>query len=291
MPAKNDETIRLNDGRTLAYSEHGDLYGQPVIFLHGNPGSRLMRHPDESIAESLGIRIIAPDRPGYGLSDHQPRRKLTDFASDINQLADALQLDEFALFGVSAGGAYVASLAHALPDRLTQVAIISGTAPFDKIPDPYEGMNPTYVQAFKLARLPEWFLRPLVSMADKQITNKPDVYWEGVMQRAGVDDKAILQQPEVKAQVLNYMPEAIRQGSYGRTREAKILVSPWGFELNAIQTPINLWYWRGDTIVPVAHGQYLADNLPNANLHLEDGGGHFGIFLRWREILQSLLNQ
>jgi pimeloyl-ACP methyl ester carboxylesterase len=92
------KTYKLKDGRTQAYTEHGDLSGTPVFFVHGNPSSRLMRHPDESIVEGLGVRVITPDRPGYGFSDFQSKRRLLDFPNDIAQLADGLDIEKFAIF-------------------------------------------------------------------------------------------------------------------------------------------------------------------------------------------------
>jgi pimeloyl-ACP methyl ester carboxylesterase len=65
-PAGVEQRIRLEDGRTLAYSEHGNPSGQPVLFFHGLPSSRLM-HPDEVVTRSLGARLITIDRPGFGL--------------------------------------------------------------------------------------------------------------------------------------------------------------------------------------------------------------------------------
>jgi len=52
--------------------------GKPVGFFQGTPSSRLFDRPDESIALSLGARIIAIDRSGFGLSDFQPGRMLLD---------------------------------------------------------------------------------------------------------------------------------------------------------------------------------------------------------------------
>jgi hypothetical protein len=44
-----DRTIRLRDGRDLAYSEWGDLAGRPVVLLHGTPGSRLICLDEDDI--------------------------------------------------------------------------------------------------------------------------------------------------------------------------------------------------------------------------------------------------
>ena len=76
----SDKIISLRDGRRLGYAEYGDPDGKPVFFFHGLPGSRRQRHPDNSIAIKLGARIIAIDRPGYGLSDFQQGRTIAGLA-------------------------------------------------------------------------------------------------------------------------------------------------------------------------------------------------------------------
>jgi pimeloyl-ACP methyl ester carboxylesterase len=282
------QTIQLPDGRTLAYMQHGDLSGKPVFFLHGNPGSRLMRHPDESIAADLGAHIITVDRPGYGYSDYQDNRTLLDFPDDLANLADALSLQTFAMFGVSAGGPYTAATAYKLPQRVTKAAIASGVAPFDR-PNPYEGVNETYTQAFKLSQWPFWLLRPLVWLGDRTNLRDMEAYWQEILGRASDADKEILQRPDIKEQVLNYLPEATRQGSKGRAREAKILANPWGFDLSQIQATVHLWYWDDDTIVPPQMGRYLEQQIPNTVAHFLPDGGHFAFYDHWREILQPLV--
>ncbi|MBL6982753.1 MAG: alpha/beta hydrolase, partial [Anaerolineales bacterium] len=166
-----DKFAQLKDGRTQAYTEHGDLSGKVVFFIHGNPSSRLMRHPDESIVENLGVRVITPDRPGYGFSDFQPKRKLLDFPDDIAQLADSLGIDKFGIFGVSAGGPYTCACAYKLSERITKAALVSGSAPFDR-PNAYEGISDTWRAAFKMSTWPEWLLRPLLALqANSQKTD------------------------------------------------------------------------------------------------------------------------
>lgn len=285
--ATTDQTLRLRDGRTLGYAEYGDPSGTPVIFFHGNPGSRLMHHPDESVTAALGVRMIAPDRPGYGLSDLHRSRTLLDHADDVAQLADSLGIDTFAVMGVSAGGPYVAATAYALPERVTRAAIVSGSAPFDR-ENPYAGVNETYTAAYKLARYPIWLLRPLVAMRDRADMRDRETYRDGVISRANDDDRRVLSRPEVKDQVLGYLPESTRQGSKGRVVEAKLLVAPFGFDLSQIKTPVSLWYWEGDSIVPPDMGHYYDAQIPKSTLHVLPNGGHFAFFDAWQDILTDL---
>lgn len=109
--------VLLPDGRRLGYAEYGDSGGSPVFFLHGQPGSRLGRHHDESIATGLGARIVAVDRPGYGLSDYQSGRRLVDWPADVVALAEALNLGRFAVASVSNGGPYALACAALVPER------------------------------------------------------------------------------------------------------------------------------------------------------------------------------
>src|SRR5439155_16354079 len=104
-----DNVIRLRDNRLLGYAEYGTSSGYPVIFFHGMPGSRLEGALGHEAAIGQNVRLVAPDRPGYGLSDFKRRRRMLDWADDVVELADALGIDRFAVAGISGGGPYVAA--------------------------------------------------------------------------------------------------------------------------------------------------------------------------------------
>ena len=84
--------------------------------------------------KDLHIRAIVPDRPGYGLSDFQRHRRLLDWPADVEQLADHLGLERFAVLGVSGGGPHAAACAYAIPHRLTRVGLVSSAAPLELAP-------------------------------------------------------------------------------------------------------------------------------------------------------------
>jgi pimeloyl-ACP methyl ester carboxylesterase len=74
------------------------------VFLHGFPGSRYAGALIDDAARGAGVRVIAPERPGIGLSSPQPGRSLLDYAHDLEQVADRLDLGDLALVAESGGG-------------------------------------------------------------------------------------------------------------------------------------------------------------------------------------------
>lgn len=284
-----ESSLKLRDGRTLAYTEHGDLNGKPILFAHGNPGSRYVKHPDETIAQALGARIITPDRPGYGLSDFQPNRRLLDYPDDIAQLMDSLGVDKFAVLGVSAGGPHAAACAYKLANRLTRTAIVSGAGPLDR-ENPYENVHPSMKTAFQLIKvLPSWLAHFILWRQTQKQIQDPE---KSLDERAAMLSKAdqdLLNRPELRGQVLGYRREALRQGVKGTLREMQVLASPWGFRLEDIRGEVHVWHWEGDFLTPMVMGRYVAGQIPNAQTHFFPDGGHYSIFTHWREILEILV--
>src|SRR6267154_2568684 len=108
------QTFRLKRGLRLGFAEFGRADGDPLFYFHGWPSSRLEVGLGDEIFHEVGARIIAIDRPGYGLSDFQPDRKLTDWPNDVCELAGHLGLETFGIIGTSGGGPYAAVCARFL---------------------------------------------------------------------------------------------------------------------------------------------------------------------------------
>lgn len=132
LPKNNQHgysSLSLPDGRKLAYSEYGDSHGKPVIYFHGFPGSRVEGLLMDAVAKRLGLRIVAPDRPGFGRSDFQAGRRLSGWQKDVASLADALSFERFSVLGISGGGPYVLACAEQLAERIDKASIVCGLGP------------------------------------------------------------------------------------------------------------------------------------------------------------------
>src|SRR5580658_10177759 len=132
-------TIKLQDGRLLGYAEYGDPNGVPIFYFHGFPGSRLEAEKFNEIAMANHYRLIGIDRPGMGLSSIDKKRSILSWATDVVNLADHLNINQFSIIGHSGGGPYVAACAYTIPQRLNGATIVSGMAPLE-IPEIQESM-------------------------------------------------------------------------------------------------------------------------------------------------------
>jgi len=121
--------MTLSDGRDLGWLELGVPDGWPIFGFHGTPGSRLQLAINEAAVRRAGVRLIAPDRPGYGMSTYQPGRRLIDWPSDVVELADHLAVDRFSVMGVSGGGPHALACASVLKERVVVAGIVSGADP------------------------------------------------------------------------------------------------------------------------------------------------------------------
>ena len=288
--SKLSQQIQLPDGRRLGYDEYGPAEGKPVFYFHGSPSSRVEWRifGSDALAQELGLRVIVPDRPGMGLSDFQPGRRLSDWPSDVVALAGHLALDRFAVLGYSLGGPYAAVCARRIPDRLTRAALVSSTSPYN-IPGVTEDINPGTLQFLNLARdnprLNQLFMRMLGFSA----RYLPKRMIANAMANLPPSDREVVADPEVQRTFLEMVKEALRQGPRGVQADAALLVSPWDFELEDIKMSIHLWHGEEDRNAPPAMGRYLADAIPNSQARFLPGEGHLSLFVHHIEEILLLL--
>ncbi|HXZ84584.1 MAG TPA: alpha/beta hydrolase, partial [Myxococcota bacterium] len=188
--------LELSSGRELAFAEWGDPQGTPVFGFHGTPGSHRQISPWDEAGRAEHVRVIAPDRPGYGHSRYDPYRRLVDWPRDVAELAAYLGLARFGVFGVSGGGPHAVVCAHALGDRLLGAAIVSGVAPPES-PGWTDGMMRPNQVNFALARRSPLLVLPLTAIMMFGMKRFPDRALEGLLRSLPESDRRILTRREV----------------------------------------------------------------------------------------------
>jgi pimeloyl-ACP methyl ester carboxylesterase len=280
-------TVTAPDGRKLAYLERGAESGLPVFALHGTPGSRFVRHSDPTLYERHGVRWIAYDRPGYGLSDPHLGRSVADAPADVAAIADALGLDRFAVVGGSGGAPHALACGALLGDRMIRVGAVVTPAPPDAEDfDFYEGLADVNVKEFNAAREGREAIEALLEPWVDQIRTDVDALIEELLTELPEIDRRRAAQPDQREIMRESWTEAVRQGSRGWADDDLAFAKPWGFDLGDVTVETRVWQGELDVLTPRPHGEYVASRLPNGQFELLQGGGHFldeewGVVLEW----------
>jgi len=277
--------VRRGDGSVIAVEVAGQPGGTPVLFCHGLADSRLSARQFTEAARELGLRLVAPDRPGIGQTDPRRLRRLADWAEDAALVLDALEAGPVALLGVSAGGPFAAACAARLDGRVRSLTLVSALGPPGW---PTRGMAPGQRLALQAARhVPAfggWFLGRLAVLARR----RPGLFLRlATSELPGIDRRA-LEQPGTREAFLAGYAEAFRHGSRGVAQDLRVLTRPWGFELGSITVPASIHHGDADTTVPPQHARLLTEAIPGAQLHLYPGHGHFSILGAARQMLSAV---
>jgi len=287
-----DHRFELTNGRTIAYATWGDPEGTPVFIGHGTPGSRLALSPgldDPEWLRQQRLRFIGVDRPGYGFSDPWPEASLLDCAGDFVWVADDLGLERFAALGISGGAPYVLALGVLVPERLRRVAIVSGLGALDR-PDALEEMSEGNVAEIKMAMDSPDDLAAAHREDARAIRDDPEVIFAGLSEELPEVDRQMLEQPDVRAFLIETLQEAVRQGARGWIDDDLRQVRPWPFRLEELGTvDVRIHHGEDDTLVPAHHAKHLAEGIPGSRLQLYPDEGHLSFDKHLKEIVQTLL--
>ncbi|KAJ8603876.1 hypothetical protein MRB53_042051 [Persea americana] len=275
---RDSQTLQ-HKGRVLGFAEYGPASGYPVFFFHGFPGSRIEGGGGEKEATARNIRLICPERPGYGLSSYQSSRQIIDWPEDVTALADHLRLDKFAVIGGSGGGPYALACAQKIPDRLTAVGVFAGAPPWYALP---HLRKPWY-----------WYLARAMSI------NTPGLYAWTLMRVLAIT-KFILRTTLISERMadwrgelsqedfIKFLSNGFVQGPAAVVQETRLLSDNWGLELGSIKPEVVIWHGVKDTNAPIQYIRAMAEAIPNARLR-ETDDNHYTIGNHFAEYLDDLL--
>ena len=271
--------VRLPDGRRLDLRVSGPAGGFPLVFHHGTPGAATPIRALERAAHARGLRLVTMSRPGYGDSSPQPGRSVVDVAADTAAVLAAIGADRCLTAGWSGGGPHALACGARLGAAVA-VLVIAGGAPYGAGGlDWMAGMGEENIVEFSAALDGEDRLRPYLLDQREQLKAAAAADIVASLETLLPDvDRAVLTGEFGEDLTANFH-EAMRTGVEGWFEDDMAFTRPWGFELAEISVPTMIWQGSADLMVPFAHGQWLASQLPGASAHLEPGEGHLSIGL------------
>ena len=277
----------LPTGVQLSYTQAGAADGAAVLYFHGTPSCRLEAIGGlTELAGQLGLRIIAPDRPGCGESSFT-RYTVRSYPAMMSAFLDALGIGQVSVVGVSGGGRYACSCAVAWRGRARAVALISSTASAD-LPGVRASWSRQDRQIYGLAsRAPLAFRATLAKIA-RDVQRDPQAV-RALFNDVSEPDRRTLEGPDLQGLLPRVMREAFRHGTRGVAWDYKQEARPWRVDLRSIDVPVDVWHGTEDTIVSPQQSRALSAAVPTTTLHLVDGEGHISLRMnRMAEIIERL---
>lgn len=284
-------SLRLADGRRIAYAESGPRDGLGVIYCHGAIGSPLGPSEElDRITERLGIRYVLVNRPGFGGSDPSPGRTVLDGAGDLESVADALGLEQFAIVGVSAGGPYALAAALRLGERVRRVALISSLSPACP-PHRVAGVPIRIRLGLGVVALAPGAITATGGAVLPVIRRYPELLHRVIAAHAARTERPALSRPEERAAVSSSFLEASAHGVGGMVQDYLTYARQgWGFDPGTVGTEVQIWHGVEDPLVPVEHALQLAVALPRCRFFLHPDAGHHFFRRRLEEIVGTLVD-
>ena len=106
--------------------------GEPVLLLHQTPWFSVQFATSIPHLAEMGMRVLAPDRPGYGMSDvPDAPPTIENYADNLVHVLDRLGIETIAVIGHHTGASVAAAFAHQHPDRVSRL-ILHGTPLYTK---------------------------------------------------------------------------------------------------------------------------------------------------------------
>jgi pimeloyl-ACP methyl ester carboxylesterase len=246
-----------------------------VLVQLGTPNSRILYPAWLRDARERAIRLISYDRPGYGGSTARPGRTVADCVAVVRAILDALRVERLAVWGISGGGPHALACASLLGDRVVAAAALASTAPMDADGlDWLAGTSAENVEGVDLM-----LNDPLAAHARLE-TLRREILSESASDLLGLNPGLFspVDAAALTAELVEYYArrdrDGLAPGVEGWWEDSVALLGPWGFALETIQTPVLVWHGRHDHVVPLQHGQWLAEHLSNATARFTDDDGH-----------------
>ncbi|XP_020094547.1 uncharacterized protein LOC109714363 isoform X2 [Ananas comosus] len=286
-PPVTAQRIQLRDGRYLAYSESGvpkDKARLKIVFSHGFTGNRTdTLRASQELVEELGVYMVGFDRAGYGESDANPNRSVRSAASDLTELADALDLGpKFYLVGFSLGNHAVWGALKYFPERIAGAALLAPVInyrwpgfPRDLADEAYSKQELGDQWALRVSyyapSILHWWMEQSwlpTSTAVKGTTYLPNKLDQELRTRSVADGSF-----DKRRQL------ATQQGIYESFyRDMKVMFGKWDFDpmdLSPPPFPVHVWQGDEDGLVPVVLQRHIASRHSWINYHELPGTGHF----------------
>ena len=262
------------DGRQLSWLELGAPDGVPVIYSHGNPGSRAELCFFHHQARRAGVRLLCVERPGFGDSAFDEHASLKSVAEDMAAVADLHSIDQAHTLGWSSGGPPALAMAYYFPQRVKSAMVLSSYTNFGEMENARALMEQDDLVAPKLAEKTPHIFHGLVRAIGWTSRHLPSFYLGVAEAEVSESDQQVLQDKSRESLFIESQELCFKQGADGAIRDLEVQWDAWPFSLTDIEKPVSIYQGKKDVFVPWQFAEHLHDSIPGSKLRMMPNEGH-----------------
>jgi pimeloyl-ACP methyl ester carboxylesterase len=281
-------TVSVGSDRVVGLYEYGDSSGAPMFVFHGVPACGAGFGWADAPARARGLRLLAPDRPGVGLTTPLADWSVSDYPAMVDELADVLGVERFGVWGYSGGGPYAVAVAALRPDRVTALAVAAGMGEIGA-GAAIDDFEKTDRQLLALSASHPALARAVMGATRRLARLRPSSAVKSFAKQLSDGDRSVLEQLGTPAEAIALFTQAFLRGARGVVDDYRAIGQPWGVDLGTITAPTRVFQGTADTMVPSRHAEGLAARIPGAELVTWPGEGHLGTITHVEEILDWLV--
>lgn len=275
--------IKFNRKR-LYVAEYGTLTGVPVFAFHGTPATHRQFQSFDKAAKTLGIRLIVPDRPGYGSSDRLEPASFEEWTHFVAAIAEELNVTRFGIIGYASGGIFALACAHNFPDRLLGVAIVNCFSPGNSLDD-LKGMDAGELAILKLSHSWPLGANLLLGLSRRLIVLLGRERLTRLSSSLPDPDKKMFESLEFRQRLVDEA-SANENAARAAVTEFRAITSEWGFDLSELDVKIDIFQGLEDRATPAWHSERLTRMIPKSIHHKYAEHGHISILNEGSRILE-----
>ena len=258
----------------IEYASRGE--GPAVLILHGIGGGYDQGLLVTRLNSDNSFNLIAISRPGYLRTPLTTGATPEEQADAYAALLDSLEIDRVAIVGISAGGPSALQFALRHPERCWALVSVSGVSGriFAQL---------SKFQAMVAALLNTDFTLWLLGVASKGVL----FTLSGIGPAARKELERDPARMEVITSILRPLPISQRKAGFDNDLEQFAGLST--YQLAHITAPTMVLHGTADGVVPLSHGEFIANSIPHAELVKIEGGGHLCVVTHKDEALPAII--
>ena len=287
---RSQNTMTLTDGRRFSWIEMGDPEGRPVLFFHHLYLSPFWTEPAIESLGRQGWRIIAPSRPGFGLSDRvaatTPEQRIEATSESCEQLLHRLGISSVLVVGHANGMIHAQDFAARRPERVRALLSVGGETSWEagmeaNMPWHHKIMITTLLKAPSAIG---FIARATVAFID---TGR-EAFVLKTLHRDSPLEQRIARRPEVRQVIFEGLRHTVQQGAHGLIAEIRLALTDRREIARRVKCPFRIVHGLEDNVFAPAMFDLFARTVPGVELIPIPDAGQYLLYSHWPIVISEM---